>query len=132
MYFLADYLVCENSIGCSFLFCGWTKLPSFFLYRYHEIWKCKVNHIALWPHVMRATLLQDELMLISITGNWLCLVKMFLWCTLLTVGILVAFSHGFNLDTNHPIVYEDPLNATGQRSSYFGFSVLLHSEPNPW
>lgn len=57
---------------------------------------------------------------------------MFLWCTLLTIGILMAFSHGFNLDTNHPIVYEDPLKETGGRSSYFGFSVILHSGLNPW
>ena len=57
---------------------------------------------------------------------------MFLWCTLLTIGILVAFSYGFNLDTNHPIMYEDPLKETGGRSSYFGFSVILHSGLNPW
>jgi hypothetical protein len=57
---------------------------------------------------------------------------MFLWFTLLITGILLACSCGFNLDTNHPIVYEDPLKGAGARGSYFGFSVLLHSGTKPW
>lgn len=73
VYFLVDYLACENSIGCSFLFCGGPRLPFSFLCRYNEIWKCLMldYHIALGPHVMRATLLQDELNIINaLKQNW--------------------------------------------------------------
>ncbi|XP_021923600.1 integrin alpha-4-like isoform X2 [Zootermopsis nevadensis] len=57
---------------------------------------------------------------------------MLLLFTLLLTCILLTCSHGFNLDINHPIVYEDPLKGVGRRGSYFGFSVLLHSGPKPW
>ncbi|XP_023718571.1 integrin alpha-9 isoform X3 [Cryptotermes secundus] len=57
---------------------------------------------------------------------------MFLLFTLLVTSILLLSSHGFNLDTNHPIMYEDPLKGTGARGSYFGFTVLLHSGIKPW
>lgn len=57
---------------------------------------------------------------------------MVLLFTLLVTGVLLACSFGFNLDINHPIVYEDPLKVTGARGSYFGFSVLLHSGTQPW
>jgi len=57
---------------------------------------------------------------------------MLLLCKLLITVILLTCSHGFNLDTNHPIVYEDPMRGTGTRGSYFGFTVLLHSGIRSW
>ena len=48
----------------------------------------------------------------------------------LITGIQIVPLHCFNLDVNHVIIYEDPLRSPGKRSSYFGFSLLLYSEPN--
>ncbi|XP_069682692.1 integrin alpha-PS5-like isoform X11 [Periplaneta americana] len=64
--------------------------------------------------------------------DFLCAYKL-----LLVISVFLSQSYGFNLDINHPIVYEDPLKGTQTRGSYFGFSVVLNSGSatngfNPW
>lgn len=51
-----------------------------------------------------------------------------------TFGFNCDFINCFNLDTNFPIVYVDP-NLNRDRSSYFGYSVVLFPGNNyfqPW
>lgn len=53
------------------------------------------------------------------------------WLYWILLHCCISMMHGFNMDTIHPLVYEDPLRSVNQRPSYFGYSVqFFFDTPN--
>jgi hypothetical protein len=58
-----------------------------------------------------------------------------LLCGVVFLSVILNNGYCFNIDINNPIVYQDPTGKSSNKTSYFGYSVILYPgnrSSKPW